>query len=96
MEFRAPDGALKMVSIVDALSDGLSWVYTFYDPHDVHRSLGAYGILWQIDACQRRGLAHLYLGYWIEQSPKMAYKSLFHPYEILSNGMWIRPSRSLR
>ncbi|MBU3724367.1 MAG: arginyltransferase [Burkholderiaceae bacterium] len=91
IEFRLASGELKMVSIVDLLTDGLSSVYTFYDPAETHRSLGTYGILWQIDLCQRLSLSHLYLGYWIEQSPKMAYKSLFTPHEVLQNGIWVRP-----
>jgi arginyl-tRNA--protein-N-Asp/Glu arginylyltransferase len=89
IEFRDPRGCLKMVSIIDILSDGISSVYTFYDPDERQRSLGTYGILWQIDQCQRLSREHLYLGYWIEQSPKMAYKSLFQPNEILKNGVWI-------
>jgi len=91
IEFRSPDGTLKMVSIVDVLSDGMSSVYTFYDPQDSARSLGTFGILFQIDQCQQMSLAHLYLGYWIRESPKMAYKSLFKPYEILQNGIWVAP-----
>ena len=88
VEFRDRDGHLKMVSILDRLADGLSSVYTFYDPSEDRRSLGTYGILWQIDACQRQGLHHLYLGYWIKESPKMAYKSGFMPHELLVNGVW--------
>lgn len=90
IEFRSPDGALKMISIVDLLGEGMSSVYTFYDPRDERRSLGTFGILWQIDQCQRWNLRHLYLGYWIRESPKMAYKSLFKPCEILHNGLWSR------
>lgn len=90
IEFRSPDGELKMISIVDLLAEGMSSVYTFYDPRDRRRSLGTFGILWQIDQCQRLGLEHLYLGYWIQESPKMSYKSLFKPCEILSNGLWSR------
>ena len=91
IEFRAASGELRMVSIVDMLTDGLSSVYTFYDPAEARRSLGTYGILWQIDLCQRLSLSHLYLGYWIAESPKMAYKSLFVPHEVLQNGIWVRP-----
>ena len=91
IEFRSASGELKMVSIVDLLTDGISSVYTFFDPAETGRSLGTYGILWQIDLCQRLSLSHLYLGYWIAQSPKMAYKSLFAPHEVLHNGIWVRP-----
>lgn len=90
IEFRSPSGELKMVSIVDMLNSGMSSVYTFYDPQETRRSLGTFGILWQIDLCQQLSLAHLYLGYWIEESPKMAYKSMFQPHETLENGIWIR------
>lgn len=89
IEFRSPSGALKMVSILDLLTDGMSSVYTFYDPRDDARSLGTYGILWQIDQCQRLSLSYLYLGYWIEESPKMSYKALFKPNEVLRNGAWV-------
>jgi leucyl-tRNA---protein transferase len=89
IEFRDRDGVLKMISIVDLLTDGMSSVYTFYDPLDNARSLGTYGILWQIDQCQRLSLSHLYLGYWIENSRKMSYKQNFLPNEILMNGAWV-------
>ncbi|KQW42195.1 MULTISPECIES: arginyltransferase [unclassified Roseateles] len=91
VEFREtmPDGStpLRMVSILDILSDGLSAVYTFYDP-DAPGSFGTYGVLWQISQARELKLSHLYLGYWIEESPKMAYKASFKPYQILQNGVW--------
>lgn len=90
IEFRDSQGVLKMVSIVDLLQDGLSSVYTFFDPAEDKKSLGTYGILWQIDQCKKFQLGYLYLGYWIEQSPKMAYKAFFKPSEILANGLWVR------
>ncbi len=92
IEFRTPEGLLKMVSIVDVLEDGLSSVYTFYDPNDDKSSLGTYGILWQINECIQSDLSYLYLGYWIQQSPKMSYKTTFQPYEVIENGCWVNPS----
>ncbi len=87
IEFRE-DGELRMVSIVDELQDGLSSVYTFFDPDTAGASFGTYNILWQIERCRRLQLPYLYLGYWIEQSRKMAYKINFQPIEGLLNSRW--------
>lgn len=87
VEFR--DGAaLRMVSIVDRLEDGLSSVYTFYDPDLPRASFGTYGILWQIEACRQLRLPYLYLGYWIAEARKMAYKVRFRPIEGYRDGQW--------
>ena len=81
-------GVLLMVSVIDRLTDGLSSVYTFYDPDQPRAAVGTYGILWQIEACRRLDLAHVYLGYWIAESPKMSYKARFRPLEALVDGDW--------
>jgi arginine-tRNA-protein transferase len=95
VEFREPrdqahgrPGALRMVSVIDLLDDGLSSVYTFYDPALPHASLGVYNVLWQIELCRRLGLDFVYLGYWIKDSRKMAYKTRYRPAEGLIDGRW--------
>jgi arginyl-tRNA--protein-N-Asp/Glu arginylyltransferase len=86
-EFRE-GGELRIVSLVDRLADGLSSVYTFFDPEPPVASYGTYAILWQIDLCRTLGLDYLYLGYWIQESPKMAYKATFRPIEGMVKGQW--------
>lgn len=87
VEFRE-NGVLKMVSVVDSVKDGLSAVYTFYDCHDTQASYGTYSILWLIEWCRQLELPYLYLGYWIAESPKMAYKQGFKPLEALQEQVW--------
>jgi arginine-tRNA-protein transferase len=89
VEFRE-DGVLRMVSLIDALGDGLSSVYTFYDPDVPNASYGTYNVVWQIDLCRKMRLNYLYLGYWIGESRKMAYKANFRPLEKLVEGKWVR------
>jgi arginyl-tRNA--protein-N-Asp/Glu arginylyltransferase len=77
------------VGYVDALPEGLSAIYFFHDPEEHHRSLGTFNILMMIEAAGRRGLPHVYLGYYVEGCRSMEYKARFRPNEVLhGNGMW--------
>jgi len=89
IEFSEGDD-VRMVSLIDVLDDGLSSVYTFYDPDQAGASFGVYNILWQAEQCRKLGLPYLYLGYWIAESRKMAYKKDFQPIEGLIDGQWQR------
>ena len=80
---------LVAVSVTDQLSQGLSAVYTFFDPDLNSRSLGNYVILWQVEEARRLLLPYVYLGYWIKDCQKMAYKSSFRPLELLIDGNWL-------
>lgn len=79
---------LLAVAVIDQLQQGWSAVYTYFDPNQAHRSMGNFAVLWQIQECRRLGLPWLYLGYWVEQCRKMAYKNQFRPMEILRQGRW--------
>jgi arginine-tRNA-protein transferase len=92
VEYRYSDGPAKgdlaAAALVDVLSDGLSMVYSFFDPALSRRSLGIYTILDHIQQARAAGFAHLYLGYWIAGSDKMNYKASFRPLELLLAGEW--------
>ncbi len=85
----ADNGRLLGIAVTDVLPDGLSAVYTFFDPDVPARGFGVYAILLQIAEARRRGLPWIYLGYWIAESPKMAYKTNFRPLEALRDGQWV-------
>ena len=79
---------LLAVGVIDRLARGLSAVYTFFDPDYAERGLGTFAVLWEIADAQKSGLTWLYLGYWIEECPKMSYKNQFTPLEIYRDGQW--------
>jgi len=87
VEFSHSDRPLA-VSVMDILGNGLSAVYTFFDPAASERGLGVYAVLWLVEEARRRGLAYIYLGYLIHESPKMAYKVRYHPLEVFHDGQW--------
>jgi arginine-tRNA-protein transferase len=93
VEFRdgpqgAEPGRLRMVSIIDIVEAGISSVYTFYDTAVPKASYGTYSILWQIAQVRQLKRPYLYLGYYIEESQKMAYKSKFKAIEGLIDNLW--------
>ncbi len=92
VEFRLRE-RLMAVSVLDVLTQGLSAVYTFFEPELGARSPGRHSVLWAMGEAQRRGLGYLYLGYWIGASPKMRYKQEYRPLELLLEGRWQRFAR---
>ena len=87
-EFRL-EGRLLAVAVCDLLPNGLSAVYTFYEPGEERRSLGRFAILWQITEAVRQDLEAVYLGYWIKNCKKMNYKTQYRPIELLINQRWV-------
>ncbi len=88
IEFRGPDGALLGACLTDRMCDGLSAVYSFFDPDLPQRSLGTYMVVWLVEEAVRQALPYVYLGYWIAESRKMAYKSRFRPLEAFGPNGW--------
>jgi arginine-tRNA-protein transferase len=90
VEFRDPNDELVGACLTDRLGDGLSAVYSYFKPELERRSIGTFTILWLIERARAMGLPHVYLGYWVQESRKMAYKARFQPSEILVGGVWRR------
>lgn len=95
IEFRL-DQILIAIAVVDRIKDGLSAVYTFYDPDMKDRSLGTFAILTEIELCKNRNLPYLYLGYWIDQHPKMHYKAGFDGLQYFLRSQWIPGQQALK
>lgn len=98
LEYRAQDDdadhdRLVGAALTDRLTDGLSMVYSFFDPDEETRSLGKYMILDHISLARELGLPYVYLGYWVDGSPKMDYKTEFQPLEKLTASGWVRMDR---
>jgi len=87
-EFRGSGERLIGGCLTDRLGDGLSAVYSFFAPELERQSLGTYAILWLIQRARAESLPYVYLGYWVPESRKMAYKARFRPCEILVHGTW--------
>ncbi|HEX6144600.1 MAG TPA: arginyltransferase [Geminicoccaceae bacterium] len=88
VEWRDPGHRLMAVSLTDRTRHALSGVYKFFEPDESRRSLGSHIILWHVERARELGLDHVYLGYWIAESPKMAYKARFQPLEQLTPHGW--------
>lgn len=88
VEFRDSDERMVAACLTDRLGDGLSAVYSFFAPGMEKRSLGTYTVLWLIERARTMGLPYVYLGYWVQESQKMAYKARFKPSEVLLGGTW--------
>ena len=86
---------LICVSTCDQLDDGISAVYTFFNPEEAKRSLGVFAILKQIEYAKTAGLNYVYLGYWVPHSAKMNYKCQYAPFELLLDGQWRRINKQL-
>jgi len=88
VEFRDSEGRLVAACLTDRMANGLSAVYSFFDPGQDARSLGAYMILWLIDEARRLKQDYVYLGFWIAGCGKMAYKARYRPMEVYSDNDW--------
>lgn len=86
--FRDDRGALTGAMLADRLGDGLSAVYSYFDPEQPRRGMGTYMILWLLDEAKRLGLPFVYLGFWIDGCNKMSYKARFRPLEVHTATGW--------
>ena len=89
-EFRDASGTLLAACLADRMERGISAVYTFFDPGQQARSLGTRAVLWLVEQAAAGGMDHVYLGFWIRESRKMAYKARFRPLETLTAAGWTR------
>ena len=89
LEFRNSENSLIGVAVADQLENGISAVYTFFDPDEQKRSLGVYAVLAQIEWAQKQSNRYVYLGYWIKECQKMSYKTLYKPFELFINNQWL-------
>ncbi len=86
------EGRLYAVAVVDVLIDGISAIYTFFDPELEKLSPGTFAVLWQLQYASEQKLPYIYLGYFIKNCQKMSYKNQFHPFEALINDQWLHES----
>lgn len=93
--FRTLEGKLLAVAVTDQLDDGLSAVYTFFDPQQAKRSLGTNAVLWQVDYLRQIRKPYLYLGYWVKSCRKMTYKSHYQPTELLLDQNWVEANNDI-
>jgi arginine-tRNA-protein transferase len=92
VEFRDARGKLVAACLTDWGQDGISAVYSFFEPDLARNSLGSYIVIWLIEEAQRRNLSYVYLGYWVAGSQKMDYKRRFRPIEAYGPQGWVRLS----
>ncbi|MEQ1487226.1 MAG: arginyltransferase [Methylotenera sp.] len=90
IEFSDENHQVKIVSVIDVVQDGVSAVYTFYDAADTKASYGTYSIMWLANWTKNLNLPYLYLGYWIKESQKMAYKQNYNPQQKLLSNDWVK------
>ena len=93
VEYRTPDGSLVAAALIDRLTDGYSMVYSFFDPDHADQGYGAFMILDHVERAKADELSYVYLGYWVQDSPKMDYKARYRPLEVLEPSGWSRLNR---